>query len=246
MRRTAAALRPFLPGDLGRLLEGWDGTADAPTARYLVARALRRAVRERALATWAAPPVRWHLEGDNWNDLLEADDAAFRAAGLGGRDAFLKGAADDAVAALEKRYGKGRSRWSWGEANRLSARHPLGYVPGLSWLFDPPRPPQSGAPGTPRAASPAFGQSLRWIVDWGEPDAATLVVPFGASGHVGSPHRLDQHPVVARGRPRRHGDAAGAPAVGGPDPAQALRSASRVSGWKPTRSFLPTRSIGAR
>lgn len=201
MRRTAAALRPFLPGDLGRLLEGWDGTADATTARYLVARALRRAVRERALATWAAPPVRWHLEGDNWNDLLEANDAAFRAAGLGGKDAFLKGVADDAVAALEKRYGKGRSRWSWGEANRLSARHPLGYVPGLSWLFDPPRSPQSGAPGTPRAASPAFGQSLRWIFDWGEPEAATLVVPFGTSGHVGSPHRLDQHASWRAGDP---------------------------------------------
>lgn len=201
MRRTAAAIRPFLPGDLGSLLEGWDGTADAPTARYLVARALRRAVRERALAAWGAPPVRWHLEGDNWNDLLEAGDAAFRAAGLDGKDAFLKGAADDAVAALEKRYGKGRSTWSWGEANRLSARHPLGYVPGLSWLFDPPRLAQSGAPGTPRAASPAFGQSLRWIVDWGEPDAATLVVPFGASGHVGSPHRLDQLPSWKAGDP---------------------------------------------
>jgi acyl-homoserine lactone acylase PvdQ len=158
-------------------------------------------VRERALAAWGAPPVRWHLEGDNWNDLLEANDAAFRAAGLGGRDAFLKGAAGDAIAALEKRYGSDRSEWSWGEANRLSARHPLGYVPGLSWLFDPPRPPQSGAPGTPRAASPAFGPSLRWIVDWGEADAATLVVPFGASGHVGSPHRLDQHPWWRAGDP---------------------------------------------
>jgi penicillin amidase len=201
MRRTAAALRPFLPGDLGRLLEGWDGTADAASARYLVARALRRAVRERALAAWGAPPVRWHLEGDNWNDLLEAPDAAFRAAGLGERAAFLKGVADAAVAALEERHGSDRSKWSWGEANRLRARHPLGYFPGLSWLFDPPRPRQSGAPGTPRAASPAFGQSLRWIVDWGEPEAATLVVPFGTSGHVGSPHRFDQLPPWRAGDP---------------------------------------------
>ena len=201
MRRTAAALRPFLPGDLALLLEGWNGTADAASPRYLVARALRRAVREKALAAWGAPPARWHLEGDNWNDLLEAGDAAFRAAGLGGKDAFLKGAADDAVATLGKRYGKGRSKWSWGEANRLWARHPLGYVPGLSWLFDPPHPRQSGAPGTPRAASPAFGQSLRWIFDWGEPEAATLVVPFGTSGHVGSPHRFDQLPSWRAGDP---------------------------------------------
>jgi penicillin amidase len=201
MRRTAEALRPFLPGDLARLLDGWDGTADASSPRYLVARALRRAVRERALAAWGAPPVRWHLEGDNWNDLLEAGDAAFRAAGLGGKESFLKGAADEALAALGKRYGADRSKWSWGEANRLSARHPLGYVPGLSWLFDPPRPYQSGAPGTPRAASPAFGQSLRWIFDWGEPEAATLVVPFGTSGHVGSPHRFDQLPSWRAGDP---------------------------------------------
>ncbi len=201
MRRTAAALRPFLPEDLGRLFESWDGTADAKSPRYLVARALRRAVRERALAAWNSPPVRWHLEGDNWNDLLGAGDAAFRTAGLGGKETFLKGAADDAVAALEKRHGSDHSRWSWGEVNRLSARHPLGYVPGLSWPFDPPRPLQSGAPGTPRAASPAFGQSLRWIVDWGRPEAATLVVPFGTSGHVGSPHRLDQLPAWRAGDP---------------------------------------------
>ena len=201
MRRTAAALRPFLPGDLSRLLDGWDGTADAPSPRYLVARALRRAVREKALATWKAPAVRWHLEGDNWNELVEADDAAFRAAGLGPRNTFLAGAARDAVAALEERWGKEHARWSWGEANRLAARHPLGRFPGLSWLFDPPRPPQAGAPGTPRAASPTFGQSLRWIVDWGAPEEATLVVPFGASGHVGSPNRLDELPFWRGGDP---------------------------------------------
>jgi len=79
MRRTAAAMRAGLPADLAKALEGWDGKADAGSPRYLVARALRRAARERALAAWGAPPLRWGLEGDNWNDLLEADDAAFRA-----------------------------------------------------------------------------------------------------------------------------------------------------------------------
>jgi len=203
MRRTAAAMRTYLPAGLAKELEGWDGRADAKSPRYLLARALRRAAREKALAAWGAPAVRWGLEGDNWNELLESDDAAFRAAGLGPRDVFLKAAADDAVAALEKRWGKDRSTWSWGTANRLAVRHPLGRVPGLSWFFDPPRPVQAGAPGTPRVASPAFGQSLRLVVDWGAPEEATLVVPFGASGHVGSPHRLDQL------RPWRGGDPGG-------------------------------------
>ena len=201
MRRTAAAFGPFLPTRLARVLAGWDGRAKADDARYLLARALRRAVRGRALAAWHAPAFRWHLEGDNWNALLEADDTAFRAAGLGEKAAFLTAAADEAVAGLAKRHGDDPAKWSWGEANRLSVRHPLGRVPGLSWLFDPPRPVQSGAPGTPRAASPAFGQSLRWIVDWGTPDAATLVVPFGVSGHVGSPHRLDQLAPWSAGDP---------------------------------------------
>jgi penicillin amidase len=201
MRRTAAALRAALPADLAKVLDGWDGTADAESPRYLVARAVRRAVRERALKAWGAPPVRWGLEGDNWNDLLEADDAAFRAAGLGAKGAFLEGAADDAVAALEERWGKDRAKWRWGDANRLAARHPLGRLPGLSWLFDPPRPRQAGAPGTPRAASPTFGQSLRLVVDWGAPDETTLVVTFGASGHLGSPHRLDQLACWSAGDP---------------------------------------------
>ena len=39
---------------------------------------------------------------------------------------------------------KDRASWRWGDANRLAARHPLGMVPGLSWLFDPPFLPQSG------------------------------------------------------------------------------------------------------
>ena len=201
MRRTAAAMRAGLPADLAKALEGWDGKADAGSPRYLVARALRRAARERALAAWGAPPLRWGLEGDNWNDLLEADDAAFRAAGLGPKDAFVARAAADAVAAIESREGKERAKWSWGEANRLAARHPLGMLPGLSWLFDPPRPRQSGAPGTPRVATPTFGQSLRFVVDWGAPEEATLVVPFGASGHVGSPHRLDELPFWRAGDP---------------------------------------------
>lgn len=201
MRRTAAAMRAALPADLAKALDGWDGTADAESPRYLVARALRRAAREKALKAWGAPPVRWGLEGDNWNELLEAGDAAFRAAGLGPKDAFLKGAADDAVAALEERWGKDRAKWRWGDANRLAARHPLGLLPGLSWLFDPPRPRQAGAPGTPRAASPTFGQSLRLVVDWGAPDETTLVVTFGASGHLGSPHRLDQLRYWSAGDP---------------------------------------------
>jgi Penicillin amidase len=43
-----------------------------------------------------------------------------------------------------------------------------------------------------RACSPAYGPSMRFVVDFGAPGNATLVVPFGVSAHVGSGHRVDQ------------------------------------------------------
>lgn len=216
MRRTAAAFVPHLPADLAGLLAGWDGTADAASPRYLVAAALRRAARAKALAAWDVPSLRWFLEGDNWNALLEADVAAIRAAGLGPKQDFMAGAVADALAALEKRHGRDRAGWSWGTANRLSIRHPLGRVPGLSWLFDPPRPVQSGASTAPRASSPAYGQSLRLIVDWGEPGASTLVVPLGVSGHAGSPHRFDQLPSWRAGDPAGEATRLSRPPAGEP------------------------------
>jgi len=54
---------------------------------------------------------------------------------------------------------------------------------------------------TVRAAGRAFGQSMRLVVDWGDPDATTLVIPLGQSGHVGSAHRFDQEEWWRRGDP---------------------------------------------
>ncbi|HEX2799104.1 MAG TPA: penicillin acylase family protein, partial [Thermoanaerobaculia bacterium] len=179
---------------------GWDGRADAASARFLVARAFRRKLGERVLAAWRIPPE-IGLAEYRIPDLARADDAAFRRAGLGAKAALVGRAFDEALADLSARNGKDPARSRWGEANRLAVRHPLGRVPGLSWLFDPPSFPQSGATGVVRVASGTFGQSMRFIVDWGAPEEATLVIPFGVSGHVGSPHRLDQLPFWRDGDP---------------------------------------------
>lgn len=197
---TMAALAPFLPPDFRERFRGWDGRAEAASSRFLVARAFRRKLGERALAAWRVAPD-FGLAEYRVLDLARADDAAFQGAGLGTKASFVKGAWDDALADLEAKNGKDVSRYRWGEANRLAVRHPLGRVPGLSWLFDPPSFPQEGATGVVRVASPAFGQSMRFIVDWGEPDEATLVIPFGVSGHAGSRHRLDQLPFWRDGDP---------------------------------------------
>lgn len=192
LRELALAFRPYLPADLAAAFEGWDGRASKDSPLFLVARSLRRTLRREALAAWKVDGWRRSLDEEIWNDLLASDEAAFARAGLGEKPAFLRRVAGAALADLSKSEGADWRSWRWGKANALAVRHPLGWVPGLSWLFDPPSPPQEGAPQTVRASGRRSGPSMRFVLDWGSPDEATLVVPFGASGHLGSPHRLDQ------------------------------------------------------
>jgi len=197
---TMEALAPLLPPEWAARFRGWDGRADGASARFLIARAIRRKLGERVLAAWRISPD-VGLAEYRVLDLARADDAAFRRAGLGAKADFVGRVFEEALADLSARYGKDASRYTWGEANQLAVRHPLGRLPGLSWLFDPPSFPQSGATGVVRVASGTFGQSMRFIVDWGAPGDATLVIPFGVSGHVGSRHRLDQLPFWRDGDP---------------------------------------------
>jgi penicillin amidase len=193
-KELRAFVTPFLPhlGERAERFRTWDGSASAADDLTLFARTLRKNFRERALAAWGVASYTRIPNEEAWTALASADDAAFRRAGLGGRGAFLDACVKTTLDELAKRWGKDESRWSWGEANRLAVKHPIGYVPGLAWLFDPPHPQQSGSGGVVRACSPAYGPSMRFVVDFGAPGNATLVVPFGVSAHVGSGHRVDQ------------------------------------------------------
>jgi penicillin amidase len=193
-------VREYLPADLAPGFASWDGRASEGSHEYLVARAVRRAFRENALAAWHVPDFRRFMDEEPWLELAASDDAAFRRAGLGPKETFVKKAVADALAGLERRYGK-REHWTWGDVNRLAVHHPLGRIPGLAWLFDPPSGRQSGSPTSVKASSPAYGQSMRFIVDWGDPAATTLVIPFGVSGHLGSPNRSDQLQAWLHGDP---------------------------------------------
>ncbi len=200
LRATLRALAPELPEPWSARFRDWDGRADAGSVLFLVARTARRKLAERVLAAWRVPPEAG-LPDARLLELAQAGDAAFRRARLGPRHDLVRAAWDAALADLASRFGTDEERWKWGEANRLAVRHPLGHLPGLAWLLDPPSLPQSGAGGTPRVATPTYGQSMRFIVDWGAPGETTLVVPFGVSGHAGSPHRTDQLAAWREGDP---------------------------------------------
>ena len=200
LRATLRALAPDLPEPWGARFRDWDGRADAGSTLFLVARVARRKLAERVLAAWGVP-LEVGLPDTRLLELALSGDAAFRRARLGPKRDLVRAAWGAALADLASRFGKDEARWTWGDSNRLAVRHPLGRLPGLSSLFDPPSFPQTGAAGTPRVATPTFGQSMRFVVDWGAPAETTLVIPFGVSGHVGSPHRTDQFAAWREGDP---------------------------------------------
>jgi penicillin amidase len=94
----------------------------------------------------------------------------------------------------------------WGRLHHVDPVHPLEHLATT-------RPPQ--VPSTPLGGDtdcvlattslPGIGDSVwrgpvaRWVWDLADRRASRWVVPFGASGHVGSPHLHDQLPLWARG-----------------------------------------------
>jgi penicillin amidase len=214
MRKLAAAFAPYLPPDLAKLFAGWDGRADAGKPHFLIARTLRDRLSDRTLRVWKVRGDKIRLAEERVLDVALADRTAWRRAGLGDKATAMRLVVEETLREIAGKQGLDRGAWTWGASNRLSARHPLGFVPGLSRIFDGPRVPMPGASGVPRVHTPVFAQSMRFVLDWGDPDAATLVVPFGVSGHVGSKHRLDQFRYWTDGDPSGAATRLALPAVG--------------------------------
>ena len=196
-------LMHLLAGEVPSLASfaSWDGSADGGSAMYLTASAwefgLVRALEARVLGPRGGGEYRWDNDQTTLLAMLRADDAAWARAGLGDKEALLRDASLRADAWIAERSGR-----TWGEVNTLRVHHPFGRAGGLlAWLFNPPSFPQSGAGDTVRAAGRAFGQSMRLVVNWGDPEATTLVIPLGESGHLGSAHRFDQEDWWRRGDP---------------------------------------------
>ena len=102
-----------------------------------------------------------------------------------------------------KQHWKGRtSRWDYGWLHSLRLNHRLDAVPVYgSWTRRGPYP-VSGSSTTILAFGHrwredgrqhiTYGPSMRWIVDWSEPDRAWAVIPGGQSGHPSDRHYDDQ------------------------------------------------------
>ncbi|HEY1908848.1 MAG TPA: penicillin acylase family protein [Myxococcaceae bacterium] len=216
-REVVERLAPLLRPEVAKAFAGWDGRADAGSALFRAAEEIRRraylAVVTAVLqgSDVKAEELRWYNSDPTLLAALRASPEAWRKAGLGEKDAVL-GAAVRGVA-LDG---------AWGERNRLEVQHPFGRGGGpLGWIFNPPEPALSGCDRCVRVATPHFGQSMRFVVDFSEPDATTVVLPLGVSGHLGSPHRTDEQRDWLEGdldgvRTRFHAPAVGPPMVFSP------------------------------
>lgn len=213
-RELMEAWLPYLPEEVkGRFL-GWDGAASAESTLFpeavALARALRMALLEKLLAGTEVEPrdFHWYNSEAMLMAALRARPEAWKRAGLGDKATFLN--------AVAERVNRAELR-PWGETNRLRLRHPLGRGGRvLSWIFDPPGGPLGGSNRSVRVTGPAFGQSMRMVVDWNDPDATTLVLPLGVSGHLGSPHRHDQFQDWLKGDAEGRRTRLVQPAVGSP------------------------------
>jgi penicillin amidase len=211
-REVVQRLGPLLAPELARAFEGWNGRADADSLLFRAAEEIRRRAYEAVVAaalqgsSLGPTELRWYNSDPTLLAALRASPDAWRKAGLGDRDAVL-GAAVREV----------RLAGTWGERNRLAVKHPFGRGGGpLGWLLDPPRPRLSGCDRCVRVATPQFGQSMRFVVDFADPEATTLVLPLGTSGRRGSRHRTDQLRDWLDGDLEGHRTRLHAPAVGPP------------------------------
>jgi penicillin amidase len=118
-------------------------------------------------------------------------------------------ALDDALAGLAERYGASPRGWRWGEAHEARHDHEvLGRLGPLAPLvnirheasggdYTVLRAQSRGRGADPHAAVNAAG--LRMVVDFADPDASSIVIATGQSGHRLSRHYDDFSQLWRRG-----------------------------------------------
>ncbi|MFV0334660.1 MAG: penicillin acylase family protein [Tropicimonas sp.] len=198
---AAASLRARLIAWDGRMEAG----ASAPGAYVVFRRALTALLAERSgLDALAGHPLLSVPPGvPPMNQLWWALPALLRE----GDDSLL-GGWDWSLAMQEalRRAAREDTTRPWGEVHRPRLGHPLSPLfPDWAPLLDLPALPLGGdtdtvlANGFMASAGPAaaYGALARYAFDVGAWENSRWTVFHGASGHPGSPHYADQHPVWA-------------------------------------------------
>ncbi len=191
-----------------QVVESGGHNAAVDDAGYRLVRNFRREVARRAWAMILAgcarpdggklPSGMRQWEGALWR-IIEERPTHLLGSGYADWQEFLLAAAD---AAVRDCGDKALERCTWGRANVLNMRHPLGRAAPLlaAWL-DMPASPMPGDLNVPRVQAPAIGASQRFAVIPGREESGYFHMPGGQSGHPMSPFYDAGHRDWAEGEP---------------------------------------------
>jgi penicillin amidase len=209
---AASADRPR-HAEVVRLLQGWDGRADAGSAAYRLARNVRIRTLDALWRAWTVPVLgatqddpkkrlEWHATFEySAAQALDERPPNLLPAPFAGWDEFLLAQVDAVVADMTQRGTRPLADATWGEANASRIRNVISRaVPVLAAILDMPSLPQGGDANLPHVANASFGQSERLVVAPGHEERATLTMPGGQSGHPMSPYYGAGHDAWAEGR----------------------------------------------
>lgn len=205
-------------GDAGRAYEalaGWDGrmATEGTSALYILAQrrllidifgdeqgvhGLAKSVGDRATLLAL-------LRGEISDRFADDLDTPARE----GRREIAERSLGEAWREVVARFGEDPGGWDYGRLHSLTLRHPLDAAPVLGPYMRRGPFPVPGSAETVLAfgarwqrdgnQTVTYGPSMRWVVDWSQPEKAWAVLPGGQSGHPADRHYDDQIPLYLRG-----------------------------------------------
>ena len=194
-----------------RLLEQWNGRADADALGYTLLRALYAAMYDawfghldETLAK-VDPSVGYRLATSRSLAVMDAlaQHQAWVPPGITDWHAFVLDRVDRAIDFVT-RDGTRLADARWGERNRSTIGHPFArmiptWLPMLRHLLMAPSDPLPGDMNMPRVQAPSFGASERFVISPGHESDALFEMPGGQSGNPTSPYFLAGHGAWVRG-----------------------------------------------
>lgn len=184
-------------------MRAWDGrfTKDsvAATLVNVTRRHVMRILLEAKLGPELAVDYTWYSSTVALENFLTNESREWLPANYSSYNEVMAAAVEKAV--TDPYSPKELKEWKRGSTYPLELQHPvLGEVPLLRRWTGPGAVEQSGSSITVKQVGRRFGPSQRMTVDLSDLDNSTHNIVTGQSGHLMSPHYMDQWPLWYEGR----------------------------------------------
>jgi penicillin amidase len=199
------------------LLRRWDLNADAESPGAAIFYESHAMVARSIFGTRMGPDLwkRLYRSFGNLDDMVDDESAQKwfdnpETEVVETRDEAISAGVAEAVTSLREFFGTEPDDWQWGQLHTLTFRHPLGRSGALAKALNLGPFPLGGAistvnPGVyyfdsgQKPYSVLSGPSMRTVIDFGDVDAARMVITLGQSEQRFSEHYADQLPHWLKG-----------------------------------------------